>query len=218
MNANRPDDAGRPGRPRGSSREMLQEAASELFLQQTYAGTTIEQIARHAGVSRNTFFNYFPSKSDLLWVEIDASLERMPAALAAAESENDVTDVVRLALLDVAFDFSPGRVPWALTQQELMGTADELEASALARLATQASLLAGFVARRVGDADPMLCRSFAVAVLSAAAAAAIAWAGAGVGRGTLAPYVNAAIAPVCDGFRSAFTAPSATAGERELRE
>jgi AcrR family transcriptional regulator len=186
---------------------MLQEAASELFLQQTYARTTITQITRHAGVSRNTFFNYFAAKSDLLWVEVDASLRRLPEALrAAALPEEQVTDAVRVALLDVAFDFGPARVPWALTQQELMGTTGELEASALSRLAGQAKLLTDFVSRRADHADSSLCRSFAVAVLSAAAAAAIEWAGAGVGRGNLAPYVDAAIAPVCDGFRLALAA------------
>lgn len=208
MNALSLDASGRPGRPRRSSREMLQEAASELFLEQTYARTTIEQIARHAGVSRNTFFSYFPSKSDLLWVEVDTSLARLPDALQAAQSEEgDVTDAVRLALLDVAFDFGPARVPWALTQQELMGTTGELEASALSRLAAEAHLLAGFLARRADDADQLLCRSFAVSVLSAAAAAAIEWAGAGVGRGNLAPYVDAAIAPVCAGFRPLLACP-----------
>ncbi|RNE57206.1 TetR/AcrR family transcriptional regulator [Cryobacterium tepidiphilum] len=206
MNARGPDEPGRPGRPRGSSREMLQEAASELFLEQTYARTTIEQIARHAGVSRNTFFNYFQAKSDLLWVEVDVSLERLPAALRAA-GPSEPTDAVRRALLDVASDFGPARVPWALTQQELMATTGELEASALSRLSAQAHLLAGFVARRADGADGLLCRGFAVAVLSAAAAAAVEWAGAGVARGNLAPYVDAAIAPVCEGFRGRFSQP-----------
>ena len=62
---------------------MLAEAAAELFLEQTYAGTTIEDIAQRAGVSRATFFNYFAAKSDLLWVEVDESLaqfERGPRA------------------------------------------------------------------------------------------------------------------------------------------
>jgi AcrR family transcriptional regulator len=189
---------------------MLQEAAAELFLEQTYARTTIEQIAMRAGVSRNTFFNYFPTKSDLLWVEVDASLAGLPAALAAAAAEQSAeqagstTDVVRRAVLAVASDFGPARVPWALTQQELMGTTGELEASALSRLAAQANLLAGCVARRAAGTPEMLCRSFAVAVLSAASAAAITWAGAGVDRGNLASYVDSAIGPVCDGYRPLF--------------
>jgi AcrR family transcriptional regulator len=204
-----PVAAQRAGRPRGSSRDMLQEAAAELFLEQTYARTTIEQIAMRAGVSRNTFFNYFPAKSDLLWVEVDASLARLPAALAATagapgDQAGTTTDAVRRAVLAVASDFGPARVPWALTQQELMGTTGELEASALSRLAAQANLLAGFVARRAGETPEMLCRSFAVAVLSAACAAAVSWAGAGVDRGNLASYVDSAISPVCDGYRPLF--------------
>jgi AcrR family transcriptional regulator len=194
---------------------MLQEAAAELFLEQTYARTTIEQIAMRAGVSRNTFFNYFPTKSDLLWVEVDASLAGLPAALTAAavgrpgekaaDRAASTTDVVRRAVLAVASDFGPARVPWALTQQELMGTTGELEASALSRLAAQANQLAGFVARRAGGTPEMLCRSFAVAVLSAASAAAITWAGAGVDRGNLSSYVDSVISPVCDGYRPLFT-------------
>ena len=65
------------GRPPASSREMLQDAAFELFLENSYAGTTVEEIAQRAGVSRNTFFNYFPTKSDVFWVELDESLDRL---------------------------------------------------------------------------------------------------------------------------------------------
>lgn len=195
--------SGRAGRPPGSSREMLQEAAAELFLEQTYAGTTIEQIARRAGVSRNTFFNYFPTKSDLLWVDIDEGLARLPTALLVAPAQADPAEAVRLALLDLASAFGPSRVPWALTQSELMHTAGELEASALSRFARAAGVLSAFVAQRSGrNPDDLLCRSFAMAVLAATAAAAIAWARAGVKRGALAPYVDSAVSPVCDGYRA----------------
>jgi hypothetical protein len=44
-----------------------------------------------------------------------------------------------------------------------------------------------------------------MAVRAAAAAAAAVWAGSGVSRGNLAPYVDAGIAPVCDGYRAALT-------------
>jgi AcrR family transcriptional regulator len=205
-------DDPRVGRPRGSSRQMLQEAASELFLEQTYARTTIEQIAHRAGVSRNTFFNYFQTKSDLLWVEIDDSLSRLPDALergVRVYAERSATDAVRVALLSIAAEFGPGRVPWALTQQELMGTSGELAASALSRFSEQAHLVNAAVARRIGiPADNLLCGSFATAVLAAAASAAVAWAAAGVNRGNLAPWVDTAITPLCDGYRTALaTAP-----------
>ena len=60
---------------------MLQEAAFELFLENSYAGTSIEQITQRAGVSRNTFFNYFKAKSDVFWVDLDATIGHFAQAL-----------------------------------------------------------------------------------------------------------------------------------------
>ncbi|TFC89783.1 TetR family transcriptional regulator [Cryobacterium sinapicolor] len=195
----------RAGRPRGSSRAMLEEASAELFLEQTYAGTTIFQITCRAGVSRATFFNYFTAKSDLLWVDVDAGLATLPAALdqcAAAAGPAEAVDAVERALLQVSAAFGPGQVPWALTQYELMGTTGELEASALSRFMAQVTLVTRFVGARGGSTDQLSSRAFAMAVLGAAAAAAGVWARAGVTRGALEPYVGAAIAPVCMGYRS----------------
>jgi AcrR family transcriptional regulator len=48
------------------ARERLVVAAVELFTEQGYDATTVAQIAEHAGVTRSTFFRYFPDKRDLL--------------------------------------------------------------------------------------------------------------------------------------------------------
>jgi len=191
------------GRPRASSRAMLEEAAAELFLEQTYAGTTVSDITRRAGVSRNTFFNYFSAKSDLLWVDVDAGLAALPASLAGCDRAAPVTESVRQALLRVAAGFGPGRVPWALTEYQLMATSSELEASALARFLVQVGLVYEFVGARPGQAAEadLAGRAFSSAVVAAAVAAAREWAAAGVGRSQLADYVDAAISPVCAGFR-----------------
>jgi len=197
------------GRPPASSRAMLEEAAAELFLEQTYAGTTVGDIAKRAGVSRNTFFNYFSAKSDLLWVDVDAGLAALPGSLADCDRAAPVTESVRQALLRVAAGFGPGRVPWALTQYELMGTSSELEASALARFLVQVGLVHEFVGARPGqriEAD-LAGRAFASAVVAAAVAAAREWAAAGVARGGLAGYVDTAISPVCAGFRPVLDGP-----------
>lgn len=199
----------RAGRPPRSSRSMLEEAAAELFLEQGYAGTTIEQIARRAGVSRNTFFHYFPVKSDLLWVGIDATLSELPAALAACPAGLAPTDAARWALFRLAAVWGAAEVPWALTQSEVMGTRSEMEASALSRLARASPALARFVAARAGRASgepalELLAQGFAGAVLAAAAVAVAAWARAGVGRGELTPYLDVVITPVCTGYAPLF--------------
>ena len=185
------------GRPLASSREMLQEAAFELFLENTYARTSIDQITQRAGVSRATFFNYFPAKSDVFWIDLDESLARLGPCLAARTTQPVMTAVVD-ALLDVARDFGPARVPWALTHYALIGSVHELQASAMSRLATQARLVSSFVSGRgVPDAT---ARAAAYAVLGAAVAAAQDWAAAGTTRGELEPYLRAALGPVASGF------------------
>ncbi|WP_411722479.1 TetR family transcriptional regulator [Mycetocola sp.] len=194
------------GRPRRSSKRTLEEAAAELFLEQTYAGTTVDQIAARAGVSRNTFFNYFASKSDVLWVDFDETIERLADELAAAGQDGPVMDAVRDALVRVAASHPDDRVPWALTQVDLMGTREDLEASGLRRFMKQAAVVRMFVAQRLGaGAGDVLPQAVAFAVLGAAAAAAGAWANAGLARRPLADYVAEAVAPVCAGFAAALS-------------
>ncbi len=191
--------SGRAGRPEGSSRAILEEAAAELFLEQGYTGSTIAQISRRAGVSRNTFFHYFSVKSDLLWVAVDRVLAGLPAAFADADPALPPTDAVHRALLRVADGFGSADVPWALTHSDVMGTSAELQASAVARITAQAAVVARFVQAR--DArTAALAEPFAWAVLAAGATAAAIWARSGVQRAPLARYVDAAVAPVCAGF------------------
>lgn len=47
-------------------RQAISEAAIELFRDQGYAQTSIDQIAKLAGVSSPTVFKYYPSKQEIL--------------------------------------------------------------------------------------------------------------------------------------------------------
>lgn len=189
------------GRPRLSSERVLEDAAAELFLERGYSGTTIDDITRRAGVSRTTFFNYFGSKSDLLWVEFDTRVGVLSEHLAAQPIGSAVTEVLRTAILEVAGDFGDTAVPWAITHAEPMGTAEELAASGFARFSEQAAILQHVAGVRLGlDPVDLLPRALAFALLGAVTAAAGTWVEAGVERRPLREYVSLAIAPVCDGF------------------
>ena len=48
------------------ARERLVVAAVDLFAEQGYDATTVAQIAERAGVTKSTFFRYFPDKRELL--------------------------------------------------------------------------------------------------------------------------------------------------------
>lgn len=62
--AKRPDGVRGPRAERTVARIL--DATREVFLTRGYTGTTIDEIARVAEVSRASFYTYFPSKRDVL--------------------------------------------------------------------------------------------------------------------------------------------------------
>ncbi|QWT25362.1 TetR/AcrR family transcriptional regulator [Subtercola sp. PAMC28395] len=191
------------GRPRSSSRELLEDAAFELFLENTYAKTTVDQITQRAGVGRSTFFNYFQGKSDVFWVDVDASIPLLSAALADQAPDAPLLPAITAALTRTTAGFGPSRVPWILTQYDLVGISLEVQASALARFTQVAGILNTFAAVRLGvDPATLAPRTLAYAVTGALVAAAQQWAAEGPSRGNLAPHVASALAPVTRGFAS----------------
>jgi AcrR family transcriptional regulator len=53
-------------RTRHAVRSEIASAAMDLFLAQTFEGTTVEEIAQAAGISRRSYFRYFASKEEAL--------------------------------------------------------------------------------------------------------------------------------------------------------
>lgn len=189
------------GRPRRASRHLLEEAAFELFLERGYANTTLDDIATRAGVSRNTFFNYFTAKDDVFWVEIDRALATLPQHLEDANPQLPIMNALGEALADTAAEFGKGVVPWILTNFETIGSPNEVMESALSRLGMYTAVIRSFVAGRLDvptrDFVPQLIASTTVA---AAVSATIAWGAAGVNRNPLDSYLLQALAPLAEGF------------------
>lgn len=182
---------------------MLQEAAFELFLENSYAGTSIDQITQRAGVSRNTFFNYFAVKSDVFWVDLDETIGQLASELRGTPAGVPVMPALSTAIVQVGRNFGPALVPFALTQHLLIGSVHELQASALVRFTQQARVLREFLIARVPGLDPLLAQAAGYATLGAAVAAAQGWASAGTSRGDLEPYLRRALEPVVVGFQAA---------------
>jgi AcrR family transcriptional regulator len=53
-------------RKKTATRDRIRASALQLFREQGYDATTVEQIAAAAGVSHMTFFRYFPAKEDVV--------------------------------------------------------------------------------------------------------------------------------------------------------
>jgi AcrR family transcriptional regulator len=51
----------------------VQNAAFKLFLEKGYDGTTVDEIATAAGISRRTFFRYYETKEDVMMAALQQS-------------------------------------------------------------------------------------------------------------------------------------------------
>ncbi|MEW1833803.1 TetR/AcrR family transcriptional regulator [Microbacterium sp. NPDC079995] len=171
------------GRPRASSREVLSEAACELFLERGYHATSVTDIAGRASVSRSSFFNYFESKEAILWSSLDERIERLRAQVPLADPVRGVAELCS--------GFTPDSLALALVHAEAMGVEDELERAAAVRQARIAQAVA--VSLRWAGVAPVRA---AVAGAAHAAAVMIAierWARGGPGRRPLSDELDGAL-------------------------
>lgn len=86
------------------TREALIDAASRLFRRDGFDRATVDQIAAEAGVSRRTFFRYFPTKEAVVFPNTTARIERFRELLGQRAPGESVFDVVRRACLDLALE------------------------------------------------------------------------------------------------------------------
>src|SRR4051794_21550685 len=66
---------------RRAMRAQVSEMALDLFLDQGYEQTTIDDICAVAGISRSTFFRYFPSKEDVFASDTSTAVDEILQAL-----------------------------------------------------------------------------------------------------------------------------------------
>lgn len=80
-----------------ATRVRVLDAARELFDTQGYQGTTIREIARHAGVSVGSVFTSYASKGEILSAVMDERLEGLYAELdqVVPHLRGSVTDRLR---------------------------------------------------------------------------------------------------------------------------
>ncbi|MBT2476056.1 TetR family transcriptional regulator [Microbacterium sp. ISL-103] len=69
------------------SRDAVVAAALELFQTQGFDQTSVEQIAKAAGVSRSTFFRQFGGKEDVVFADHEVLLERLREFLAEGHDD-----------------------------------------------------------------------------------------------------------------------------------
>lgn len=208
-----------PGRPRQASQELLQEAAFELFQLRGYRKTSVELIARTAGFSRATFFNFFASKAELFWVETDRLIESLAEYLETeAATEHPLS--LHQGLLDYSGTIGTTEIPWALQHYRLLEAADDLVASGAGRVlrinrlfltylqrtasaeaatadpaAASAPVVAGQSTKTRVPTDPVWLQGQAASLTSLLLVALLSWVDAGVDRGALRGHLERSLGP-----------------------
>ena len=189
--------SGRVGRPKASSRATLAEAACELFLEQGFDATSITDITRRAGVSRSSFFNYFSSKSDILWAGLDERLTELEQRLGE-DASGDAIAVVRAETLRLADGFAPDSLALGIVNASAMGLDEELDREAALRRARIGRAVAERFAR--AGSDRVRAEVAGAAWGGAVIAAIEAWAHDGAGRTSLRRFLVRA-ADAAEGIR-----------------
>lgn len=94
-------DERRPGArelARRAMRAQVSEMALDLFLDRGYEQTTIDDICEVAGISRSTFFRYFPSKEDVFASETSTAVDEIAQALRERPDDEAPWSALRHAM------------------------------------------------------------------------------------------------------------------------
>jgi AcrR family transcriptional regulator len=93
-----PKPEGLRQRKRRQTRDRISQAAMALFLERGFDATTVDDIAAAADVSKRGFFDYFPTKEDVVFAWQEKFGEALVAAVAARPAREPLTKVVEEAL------------------------------------------------------------------------------------------------------------------------
>ncbi|MDC9808580.1 MULTISPECIES: TetR family transcriptional regulator [Rhizobium] len=89
---------GRRERKRRQTRERIEQAAVSLFLRRGFEATTIEDITEAADISKRSFFDYFPSKEEVVFAWQDSFADRLTAEVAARPASESSVAAVEAAI------------------------------------------------------------------------------------------------------------------------
>lgn len=82
---------------RGAVRDQVSRHAWLLFAEQGFEGTTVDEIAEAAGMSRRTFFRYFTGKEELVLDQLVKSASAVADALADRPADEPAWPALRAA-------------------------------------------------------------------------------------------------------------------------
>ncbi|MCK9896696.1 TetR/AcrR family transcriptional regulator [Frankia sp. AgB32] len=138
-------------RTRRALQAEIMAVAFDLFDQQGFEATTINQIAERAGLSRSSFFRYFATKEDVVLLGIEERGLHLRDTLAARPVDESPWQALREALRLIATE-SAANPERTLRLSRMMAVTPSLQARQFQREHGWQRLLTPELARRLGPA------------------------------------------------------------------
>jgi AcrR family transcriptional regulator len=185
-------------RKKQKTRESIQREAMRLIGKQGYDQTTVEQIAAAADISPSTFFNYFPTKEDV--VLYDAYDPVLAKLILERPADEPLSISFRRVLEEMGGIFERDH-DIILARGRLWFTVPALRARLWEEIEKAQALMSGLIAHRSGvDADDFETRVTVGVMTAAALEAMYEWLRRD-GEGSFVTLVNQALDMVEAGAR-----------------
>ncbi|USX55306.1 TetR/AcrR family transcriptional regulator [Lentzea sp. HUAS12] len=133
--------------------DRLRRAALELFVEHGYDNVTVTQIAERAGITRRSYFRYFPDKREVLF----AGSEQLPPTImeAVRNSEEDSAPAIALDAARRVGILLVDRAGRGVERRAVIASSPELQERERTKGAAITAALADALAER-GVAEPGL--------------------------------------------------------------
>jgi AcrR family transcriptional regulator len=185
-------------RKKQKTRESIQREAMRLIEKQGYEQTTIEQISAAADISPSTFFNYFPTKEDVVLYD---AYDPVLASLLLERPAGEPLSISFRRVLEAMDGIFERDRDIILARGRLWFEVPALRARLWEEVEKAQVLMSGLIAHRSGrDPDDFETRVTVIVMVSAAMEAMREWLRRD-GKGSFVTLVNQALDMVDAGTR-----------------
>jgi AcrR family transcriptional regulator len=147
------------------TRQTIVDVATRLFVGQGYQQTTLAQIAEAAEVSTSTFFNYFPTKADIVFSFMDSVVDSAHRRIAERPVGEPAGEAITAWLTEELASVEQPYARAIRAFRQIVGSDPELVAEERLRLALLEDVLAAGFARDL-DESPDGLRSRVLASIA----------------------------------------------------
>jgi AcrR family transcriptional regulator len=145
------------------ARERLVTAALRLFSERGYDATTVAEITQQAGLTKSTFFRYFPDKREVLAAGQETLSRLLAEGISAAPAEASPLTAVAAGLERAAGAMTPFNREFGPRLHAIIATSTELqERDALKQVGLAAAMAGALRSRGVPDLAAVLAAELGV--------------------------------------------------------